>query len=243
MRFITITLVFLTLGFTSINAQFVKQKKWKIGLNRFNSGVNYVYETQRKDAEDSEAATKNIKKSSSGSISATDFMIEYIVGGRFGLELDFNLTPGIRNFTFTENAGGNTKIGDIVETIKSSALYGANFYFNDHSSDGLKYYLGLLTGSFTATHTYSNGGDRDDDQEDTLTSFKSSMNSVKQVPAQIIKFGIDWILESVGFRFQLLTIQAETKTTQELGKTGLDQKQSETITLSGGATIGVFAHF
>lgn len=248
MRTFTFTVcAFLVLIFSagSAQAQLAKSKKWKIGLNRLSSGVSYTYETRYKDEAD-ETTYTSLSKKSSGTISNTEFMVEYIFAGLLGVELNFNLTPGIRNFSFDIE---NEKVGDIVEEVKSGALYGANLYFTDHTSPGFKIFVGLLTGTFQVTHTYSNGGDRpatlESAEADTKASnFKANQASSKTIPVQILKGGIDWIKDTVGFRFQLAAIQAsETKTSSSLPKTSLSQKQTETVTLSGGLTLGIFGHF
>ncbi len=245
MRAFLLTITIVLLGVSIAHAQLQKQKKWKIGLNRFSSGVTYKYETNFRENVSDTTFTK-ISKNSSGNISNTEFMVEYIFFGLMGLEINFNLTPGIRNFTFETP---NEKIGDIVEEVKSSALYGVNFYFSDHTSPGFKFFAGILTGSFLVTHTYSNGGDRPatlTTEEEALLAdnFKSSQTSNITVPVQIIKGGMDWIREAVGFRFQVSAIQgSETKTSSALNKTKLSEKQTETVTLSGGATLGIFGHF
>lgn len=245
MRTLIITLLVLLTSAPHIHAQLAKSKKWKIGLNRFSTGVTYKYESRFKETTDETTFTA-FSKTSSGSVSNTEFMIEYIFAGLLGVELNFNLTPGIRNFTFETT---NEKVGDIVEQVKSGALFGANLYFSDHTSPGFKMFAGVLTGSFLVTHVFSNGGDRpvtlsDDEVSALATNFKSNQTSSITVPVQILKGGIDWIKDTVGFRFQLSAIQAsETKTSSGLAKTQLSQKQTETITLSGGLTLGVFGHF
>ncbi len=244
MRFIIVIAVALVLV-PNAYAQLAKQKKWKIGLNRLTTGVTYKYETEYLENQ-ADTTTSEISKSSSGDVSNTELMIEYIFAGRFGLEFNLNLTPGIRNYSFETN---NEKIGDIVESVQSGFLFGSNLYFSDHSADGFKFFAGLLTGSFTVTHVYSNGGDRPasltSEQEALLAdNFKSSQTSSKTVPVQIIKLGMDWIRESVGFRAQFITVQAsETVTSSTLGKTEQNEKQTETVTLSGGLALGIFSHF
>ncbi|MBF0280214.1 MAG: hypothetical protein HQM13_20610 [SAR324 cluster bacterium] len=244
MRTFAFTILIALLWTATSHAQIQKQKKWKVGLNRLTSGVTYKYETKVQNlATDTDFTT--LSKDSSGSIANTEFMLEYIFFGLFGLEVNFNLTPGIRNFSFDTS---NEKIGDIVEEVKSSVLYGSNFYFSDHSSPGFKLFAGIQTGDFLVTHTYSNGGDRPvtvsaSDAALLADNFKASQVSTITVPVQIIKLGIDWIREAVGFRFQLTSITSETKTSAGLGKNKVGNKQSETITLSGGANIGIFAHF
>ncbi|MBF0287985.1 MAG: hypothetical protein HQM14_09215 [SAR324 cluster bacterium] len=245
MRAFALMIIIALFGMSTAHAQLQKQKKWKVGLNRFSSGVNYKYEANFKENVSDTAYTK-ISKTSAGNIANTEFMLEYIFFGLMGLEVNFNLTPGVRNFSFNTT---NEKIGDIVEEVKSGALYGVNFYFSDHTSPGFKFFAGILTGSFLVTHTFSNGGDRPatltTDQEALLAdNFKAAQTSTITVPVQILKGGMDWIREAVGFRFQVSAIQAsETKTSSGLGKTSLAQKQTETVSLSGGATLGIFGHF
>lgn len=241
-----IAILFLFIGFAlPVQAQFgAKQKNWKIGLNRFSAGINYVYETQVKGSTSDALPTQKLKKTSGGAFSTTDLMIEYIFKGQFGLEVDTSLSPGVRNFTFQHDLSGTTKIGDIVETDKASFLYGANFYFKDHSSDGLKLWIGLMTGEFTSQHSYSNGGDKEDTTKDTLGKFKATQSSTVVVPAQIIRFGLDYIIETVGFRLALEVMNAQA-VSSALGKTSSpnSQKQKETVTISGGSVLGIYAHF
>ena len=244
MRAFALTILIVLLWVTTTQAQLQKQKKWKVGLNRLTSGVTYKYQTKTK-LNASDTNFSSLSKNSAGSIANTEFMLEYIFFGLFGLEINVNLTPGIRNFSFNTN---NEKVGDVVEEVKSSVLYGSNFYFSDHTSPGFKFFAGILTGDFLVTHTYSNGGDRPvtvstETAALLAENFKSSQTSNITVPVQIFKLGLDWIREAVGFRFQVVGISAETKTSSGLGRNKVGQKQTETITLSGGGNIGIFAHF
>lgn len=239
---ITMTLI---LAVNTAYAQFQKQKKWKVGLNRFNAGISYKYDTDRYDTSSSTTAETEASENSAGTIAATTVMMERIFLGLFGVELDIGITSGRRNYTFetTSKDDEKTKIGDIVETTKPTYLYGANWYFKDHSSPGWKIFFGVLTGVFSVTHEYSNGGERDDDEDDTLTAFRSTQTSSKNVPVQVLKLGVDWIRESVGIRFEYLMIDGIYQTSAALPKTRNSQNQHETVTLTGGLSLGVFAHF
>lgn len=237
-----IAMFFLSIGIVgTVYGQESGGKNWKIGLNRFTGSVAYEYATEGKTTEADTVVSDPITASSTGSTSTTDFMVEYILFGQMGIEIDTNLTPGTRSFTFTDDH--DTKIGDVVESLSNSGLYGLNMYFMDHNSGGVKPFLGLLTGNFTVTHAYSNGGDRSDDEEDTLSEYKASQTSTIVIPAQVFKAGIDWIFDTVVLRLQYISILGEVNTSSALGATDLDEKQEETVTLSGGYGLGIFGHF
>ena len=221
-----------------------KSKNLKLGLNRFNTAVSYRYETQRFADEDAETAEEPVIATNSGSISATDLMFEWIAFGLVGVEVDVGTTSGRQNFTFVtpSKEDEDTKIGDIVETVQTQVLTGINMYFGDHEYPGFKPFFGVLTGSYLVVHEFSNGGERDDDQYDDLVGFRNSQSSTITVPAQVLKIGVDWLLENVGMRFQFLSITAEA-TSSGLPDTRISpsQKQHETVNLSGGFSIAVFA--
>jgi len=241
-------LLFLALLFVasgSAQAQFSKKKKWKIGINRFMATSQYTYDSERKSSDTGSIDTA-ITASDSGQFAATTIMGEYLFFGLLGVEVDFGITPGQRNFSFstTSKGGSETKIGDVVEKIRPLYLYGANWYFKDHESNGWKMLLGVQTGAFTAEHQYTDGGARSDDTLDDWTGFQSSQTSTIEIPVQIIKLGVDWIRENNGIRFEFLQITGEVQNKTELGRINSSvQQQYETIVLGGGPSIGVFAHF
>ncbi|MBF0237077.1 MAG: hypothetical protein HQM12_05165 [SAR324 cluster bacterium] len=241
-NFILLLMGLLLLTGTAYGAK--KTKNMKLGLNRFNSDINYLYETQRFADETSETAEEPVMETYTGTMIATDLMFEWIMFGVVGFEVDIGTTPSRQNFTFLTRSldDQDTKIGDVVQTVQTGVLSGLNMYFGNHESGGWKPFFGVLTGTYLSTQAFSNGGERDDDQYDTLTGFRSNQSSTITIPAQVLKIGVDWILENVGMRFQFLSITAEA-TSSSLPTTRNNQVQHEAVSLTGGFSIAVFAHW
>lgn len=241
MHGIKTTILLTVLMFLALNVQAQLRQKninWKFGLTRLNGSINYKYETQRMASTTAETISEDVSKSTSGSIATTDFMLEYVYRGHFGIEYSSSLSPSVRDFRLTDQ--NETRIGDVVEKVKNTGLYGVNFYLNDHTSGGIKFFFGVLTGQFSVEHSFTNGGDRDDDTSDTTSLYRDTQKSTLVVQAQVAKLGFDYIRETVGFRLQLLAITAMRETTSGLGETGLQQKQNEIVTINGGVHFGVF---
>lgn len=247
-RVLTLTLIVVCFLITdSVYAQFTKKKKWKAGINRTSISVSYDYSTKTLSSETVTTADTNVSESSSGSVSGTEIWGEWLTfGGYFGLELDLGLSPGTRNFTLktTGKDGEDTKIGDVEESVLAVYAFGFNIYFADHKEPGFKPYISYMMGTYSVTHSYTNGGERDDDEADPLTGFPSSGSSTKSISATIMKAGIDWIRADVGFRLQYLSITGSAES-DSLPKTTITdaQKQEEEVQLSSGFGLGIFVSF
>lgn len=242
-----VSILILILFFSSVlqlHAQSKKHRPWKFGLHRFGTAMSYKYETKFKDAT-ADTEFTSVSRDSAGSIYNTELMAEYIFFKMIGLEINLNLSPGQRNFAFETD---NEQIGNIVEEVKSVGLLGMNFYFGEHT-EGLNYYLGFMTGSFTVTHSFTDGGDRPANLTTAeidlkAQNFNTSQSSSIAVPVRLIKIGLDWVLERVGFNVYYATNQADEIVTHGgLGETKLDQRQTETVALTGGLTFGIFVNF
>ncbi|MGK5093987.1 hypothetical protein WDW89_18490 [Deltaproteobacteria bacterium TL4] len=247
-RMIYLTLI-LWLGSSSlVCAQFEKkaQSVFKLGVNRFMPSVAYEYSTKRLASASATEADTAVTESNTAEISTTDFYMEWVVKGLAGVEVVYGLTPGISTFTLTSdgNAGTSTKIGDISQSVQTSLLYGLNIYSSGHNDPGLKFLLGLLTGNYSVTTAYTNGGERDDGAPDQLHGFRSRQTSTVLVPAQILKIGADLLLKSAGIRIQYLMITGEV-ISSDLPPTQISspQVQQQKITISGGIGLTVYTYW
>ncbi len=235
-----------------------KSRNWRIGLGRLITNTYYGYDTQRRSSDGGDIST-DINKTSTGQIYSSSLVFEYIFGGRkspalFGVEFDYGTSTGIRNYTFEESGSKNgktTKIGDITESLSTNYLYGGNIFFSDAGEPGFNWSIGLMTGEMIVKHEFTDGGSRDDDSTDSWTNFNSSQSSTLTVPVELMKFGVEYILETSGIRFEYFSTKqtffgsddAETKDSSNLGVINSVQKQYETVKLQGGLSLVVFARF
>ena len=240
-----------------------KKLNWRIGLGRMINTVYYGYNTQRcsKDCQsNSTLITTDINKTSSGQVYSTSLVIEYLFGGKktpalFGVEVDVGTSVGQRNFTLEESGSYDaktTKIGDVTESLNTDYLYGGNIFFSDGGEEGFNWSVGLMTGTITAQHKYSDGGARDDETTDKWAGFNVTQVSTLTIPVEILKIGFEYILETAGIRFEYFSTKqsffgqndAEVKDSSKLGKINSNrQKQYETVKLQGGIALVVYARF
>ena len=188
-----------------------KQLNWRIGLGRMINTVYYGFDTQRCKTDcssDSTLITTDINKTSIGQVYSTSLIIEYLFGGKktpalFGIEIDIGTSVGERNFTLSEEGsylGKTTKIGDVKESLSTNYLYGGNIFFSDGGEEGFNWLVGLMTGTISVQHKFTDGGARDDETPDKWTGFNVSQVSTLTIPVEILKIGMEYILETAGDR-------------------------------------------
>ncbi|MBI4081356.1 MAG: hypothetical protein HY423_01970 [Candidatus Lambdaproteobacteria bacterium] len=192
-------------------AQFqAKEPNLKIGLNRvIVAGATYTLD-------DGTTALTN-----SDNLVGNELFAEYIFFGRLGVELGATLTPLARTYDLES---GNTLVSTVTETT-TSALLGANLYFGRNRARGFNFFFGLGTGYYSTAHAFKGG---------TLGEQSSS----QQVPVNMLKFGMDWMLEQAGLRFQYAMLSGKLSDTEAI--------PSNTQTLDYTAsvlTVGVLAFF
>ncbi|MGK5092116.1 hypothetical protein WDW89_08925 [Deltaproteobacteria bacterium TL4] len=230
-----------------VHAEEDSKGKVKIGLTRTTMGISYTYETQRFDDASSTSAEKEVTATSVGEVQTTEFMLEWVVLGVVGFEVVTGFTTGIRHFTFEtlDSSNSSIKIGDIAQSLNTTALVGLNMYPFNHQSNGIKPFLGIQTGTLTLISDYKNGGERNDDQEEKLAGFRAKQTSTLAVPVQVMKVGFDSILEGAGLRIQYLYMTGEVISTSSLKPTliSVPQAQKETAILTGGVSIGIFTYW
>ena len=183
----------------------------KIGINRVSaSGMTYTHDDGTTEYTNSEAYVGN------------DIYFEYIISQHFSLEIDSTIT-GLQR-TYTLESGGTVISDNVTETL-TYTTYGANLYFNRADKRGLKFLIGVSTGTATVTHDFEGG---------TLGTASSSNSP----GLTIFKLGMDWITKFAGFRLQYKVIEGSAGNTTEV--TGVTQ----TADLNGSfLVLGVFAFF
>lgn len=131
---------------------------------------------------------------------------ELLFMGKLGLEVNFSLTPLIRNFEILETAG--TSISAQEKTTVS--MGGMNIYFNAPIG-GFIFFFGLGTGTYSVKHDYIGG---------TLGTDSSKVT----IPINTMKLGADWVTKGGGLRLQYLinTGKATTQTNASLWKVTSD---------------------
>lgn len=183
----------------------------KIGINRVSaSGMTYTHDDGATEYTNSEGYVGN------------DIFFEYVISQHFSLEIDSTIT-GLQR-TYTLEAGGTTISDNVTETL-SYITYGANLYFNRADKRGLKFLIGISTGTATVTHEFEGG---------TL----GTASSTNSPGLTIFKLGMDWITKFAGFRLQYKVIEGSAGNTTEVA--GVTQ----TADLNGSfLVLGVFAFF
>ena len=247
--FLFTSLLVLILSHQALAAK--KQRNWRIGLGRMINTVYYGYETKKGDSD----KTK-VSANSSGQLYSTSLVLEYLFGGRkspalFGVEFDLGTSTGQRNFTL-ENS--NKKIGDILQKINTNYLYGGNVYFSDGGEEGFNWSVGLMTGSMAVKQTFQNGNVYDGGSDpDSDITYNTTQESSHTIPVEIVKLGLEWILETAVYRFEYFSTKqtffgsedAQTITSEDLGVLNSDNNrpQTETIKLQGGLGLVVQGRF
>ena len=151
---------------------------------------------------------------------------EYVLFERLGLIGEFAAVPFRRQFDLKDSASS------VVAAVSESAsvgMLGANLYFNKATGRGLKYFFGLSTGAFSATHKM---GDTS-----TGTGLAGS-SSALSVPVNALRLGVEWMLGNAGVRVQYQSLSGELDDTTQF--TGFKQTVSYTAAELG---IGVLAFF
>ena len=239
----------LALAWTHHTLAAKKQRNWRIGLGRMINTVYYGYDTKKGDSDLTKVSTN-----SSGQLYSTSLVMEYLFGGRkspalFGVEFDLGTSTGQRNYTL-ENK--NKKIGDILQKLNTNFLYGGNIFFSDGGEEGFNWSLGLMTGTITVKQTFQNGNVYDGSSDpDSDITYNSTQESSHTVPVEIMKLGLEWILETAVFRFEYFSTKqtlfgsedAHMITSEELGYLGTNRPQTETIKLQGGLGLVVQGRF
>jgi hypothetical protein len=210
--------------------------------------VYYGYDTKKEDS------TTKVSANNSGQLYSTSLVLEYLFGGRkspalFGVEFDLGTSTGQRNFTI-ENE--NKKIGDVLQKLNTNFLYGGNVFFSDGGEEGFNWSIGLMTGTVSVKQTFQNGNvyDGSTDPDSTIT-YNSSQESSHTIPVEILKLGLEWILETAVFRFEYFSTKqtffgnedAHLITSEDLGNLGNNRPQTETVKLQGGLGLIVQGRF
>ena len=165
------------------------------------------------------------------------------------MEFDLGTSTGQRNYTL-ENE--NKKIGDVLQKLNTNFLYGGNVFFSDGGEEGFNWSIGLMTGTITVKQTFQNGNiyDGSTDPDSTIT-YNSSQESSHTIPVEIMKLGLEWILETAVFRFEYFSTKqtffgsedAHLITSEDLGNLGTNRPQTETVKLQGGLGLIVQGRF
>ncbi len=183
----------------------------KMGINRISaSGMTYTHD---------DGATEY---TNSAGYVGNDIFFEYVISQHFSLEIDSTIT-GLQR-TYTLEAGGTIISDNVTETL-TYTTFGANLYFNRADKRGLKFLIGISTGTAKVTHEFEGG---------TL----GTASSTNSPGLTIFKLGMDWITKFAGFRLQYKVIEGSAGNTTEVA--GVTQ----TADLNGSfLVLGVFAFF
>ena len=226
-----------------------KQRNWRIGLGRTINTVSYGYDTKGKSSDFTE-----ISKSDAGQFYNTTLVIEYLFGGRkspalFGFEIDQGTSTGQRNFSLEYS---KTKIGDVLQKLSIGTLYGGNIFFSDGGEEGFNWSLGLMTGSATLKTVFKNGDTLISGSSDEGHNFETYQESTQKIPLEIVKIGLEWILETAVFRFEYISTKQTffgtknaTVVSTDLGmlNSRSERMQKETIEMKGGLGLVVQGRF
>ena len=208
-RLILLPLValFVMTAASTVFAQF-GEPSVKIGIARIQ---HYDPEYIHDDGTLPSKVTKEMK--------GAELFFEYILYERFGLEMNYTLTPLSRTYDLGV-------ISDNVEETVSYFLYGANYYWaNKANKKGSAFLLGISTGKATVSHSFEGG---------TLGK-QSTTNSPTIL---VTKLGWDYNFDFGGARFQYQLVEGQDSNTTEI--TGVRQ----TVNLDSNAfLLGVFAFF
>ncbi|MBI3993977.1 MAG: hypothetical protein HY342_11940 [Candidatus Lambdaproteobacteria bacterium] len=189
----------------------------KVGFDRvFLSGATYTLE---------ESSTTT-SYSNADQMVGNVVYVEYVLFERLGLIGEYALVPFTRQFELEDSA--SSVVADVSEAASVSML-GANLYFNKATGRGLKYFFGLSTGTFSATHKM---GDTS-----TGTGLAGS-SSALSVPVNALRLGVEWMLGNAGIRVQYQSLSGELDDTTQF--TGFKQTVSYTAAELG---IGVLVFF
>ncbi len=221
-----------------------KPKNIKIGLQRWVNNVTYNYQT-RTDEGFSNGELEETNVSSSGEMSDTALLMEYVIATRVGVEAGVGLIPSVRDFELKTD---RQTIGDVKQTLTLSYYFGLNAYFSAFTGNGFKPFAGIGISSFQVSSVYSNGGRINidlsaDESAEVVSNFPEKQTMSAVVQGQYLKLGFDWMIDAAGLRVQYVYLQDAKTTTEQTKKTLLDQKQQETIQLNGGINIGIFFAF
>ena len=111
-----------------------------------------------------------------------------------------------------------------------------------------------MTGTMDVKQTFQNGNVYDGGSDpDSDITYKTSQESSHTIPVEIVKLGLEWILETAVFRFEYFSTKqtffgsedAQTIPSEDLGVLNSDNNrpQTETIKLQGGLGLVVQGRF
>jgi len=145
-----------------------------------------------------------------------DLFIEYVFFGRIGVELAYSLTP------YTRTSDLDTGLSD-TESV-TSALAGANLYFGRNRTRGFNFFFGLATGTYSSKHEFDGGA-------------LDGQTASQTVPVNVMKLGVDWIMEQAGLRLQYGVVSGKLTESEDLGV-------AQTLDYNASLlTVGVLAFF
>jgi hypothetical protein len=182
----------------------------KIGLDEVQlTGAKYTHDN---------AGTKS---SDAATMVGTNFNLEWLPTGYFGLEVDYSLSPLERTYQL----GTNGAVSNNVTEAASLLTYGFNLYFGRDERRGWHPVVGVATGTAAVTQKFEAG---------TL----GAQSTHASVDLNILKLGVDWVLSYAGLRLQYQMWTGSKSNSTQL--TGIRQTNDYT---GSAIDIGVFADF
>jgi hypothetical protein len=147
--------------------------------------------------------------------------LELLPTEQFGLEVSYSLSPLERSYQL--GIAGATS-NNVTEQASYTTI-GANMYLFYKKRDGFHPVIGVATGTLTVAQKFEGG---------TL----GNISTTNTVNINIIKLGLEWVINSAGFRLQYQQWAGETNNTTKIA--GVRQTNS----YDGSAiSLGVFSYF
>ena len=119
-------------------------KNIKVGLQRWINSITYTYEARINEGK-TDGKMKHFKVTSSGAMTDTALLLEYVVSQRIGIELGTGMTSAVRNFTLETD---HQTVGEIKQLLKLNNYLGINAYFSPFTGNGIKPFAGIGISSF-----------------------------------------------------------------------------------------------
>jgi len=161
------------------------------------------------------------KLTNSGSMSATQFTLEFLPTQNFGLEFAYALSPLERSYQL--GAQGATS-QNVTEQASYSTI-GANMYLFREEREGLHPVVGVATGMVSVSQKFEGG---------TLGTVSTS----DTVNINLAKAGLEWTVNKAGFRLQYQLWSGQATNATKIP--GIRQTNDYT---GSAISLGVFSYF
>jgi hypothetical protein len=165
--------------------------------------------------------TAGVRDEQRGFMVGSQVSLEYLPTEQFGLEVAYSLSPLERGYQL--GIAGATS-NNVTEQASYTTL-GANMYLFYKKRDGLHPVIGVATGALSVTQKFEGG---------TV----GSLSTTNTVNINLVKLGLEWVINNAGFRVQYQQWAGQTNNTTKIP--GVRQTNS----YDGSAlSLGVFAFF